>query len=397
MTNNRILFLGASGFQIPVINQAKEMGLYVGVVDYNNKAPAILYADKYYECSIKDEEAVLDIARSFKADAICVGVCDSAMNTAAFVCEKLNLHGTSRNVAANVTDKFRMIELFEKNGVAHPDYQLIKKEELLTAELMIEYPLVTKPIDAAGSKGIHIVRDKSGIDDALMDSSKCGYSGDVIVEEMMEGPEVSVELIVQDGVPFVAQVTDKLTTGEPFFIEVGHTQPSQLKREELEKIKKLACDAALAVGLLNSIAHAEVMLTKKGPKMVEIAGRLGGGGTAEQLIKLSGGYNLPEATINFSFGKKYEMPSRTESKSSAVRFIISKEGVVKSIRGVEKAREIRGVHEVNLMFQVGDVFTDAKDNSGRIGYVIASAETQEEAVSICYKALDLINVEVERA
>lgn len=391
----KILFLGGSTFQIPNIKQAKKMGLYVGVVDISSNAPAIKYADESFECSIKDEKGVFEIAKAFNADAVSVGICDSAMNTAAYVCEKLGLPGTSVETAKCATDKFEMIKAFERCDVAHPQFQLIEKENLHSTEIKVPYPLVTKPIDAAGSKGIRIARSQDEIYDALEESSKSGYDGNVLVEELMEGPEVSVEIIVQNGIPFVAQVTDKLTSGEPYFVEIGHSQPSHFDGDVLENIKNVARNAAVAVGLKNSIAHAEIMVTKNGPKMVEIGGRMGGDSISEQLIMLSSGYNLSEANINFAFGKEYVVSQIEHYPFSAVRFVTPENGIIKDIKGIEAAELVEGIFEINMMANIGDSFNDSTDNSQRVGYVIAYGTTRDKAVEACEKAKNLISIEYE--
>ena len=393
--NKRILFLGGSTFQIPNIKQAKNMGLYVGVVDICSNAPSVRYADESFECSIKDADKVLEISKAFKADAICVGICDSAMNTAAYVCEKLGLPGASVETAKCATDKFEMIKAFKENGVEHPEFQLVEKDKLHSTDIKVDYPLITKPIDAAGSKGIRVARSSKELYDALEESSESGYDGNVLVEELMEGPEVSVELIVQNGVPFVAQVTDKLTTGEPYFVEIGHSQPSRFEGDMLERIKKLACKAAVAVGLKNSIAHAEIMITKDGPKMVEIGGRMGGDSISEQLIMLSAGYNLSEAMINFAFGKDYDISQTEHYPFSAIRFIMPETGRIKSIKNVNAAEKTDGIYEIGITAQIGDCFESSTSNSERVGYVIAYGDSRDNAIQACNKAIDLIKVQYE--
>ena len=124
---------------------------------------------------------------------------------------------------------------------------------------------------------------------ALLAASEAGLSGDVLVEEYMIGPEVSVELLVVDGVAHVLQVTDKLTSGAPNYFEIGHCQPTSLKDEDRAAISELAKAAVLAVGLKNSAAHVEIIVTPNGPKMVELGARLGGDWITSYLIQGSVG------------------------------------------------------------------------------------------------------------
>lgn len=389
----RILILGASQFQIPIVKQAKKMGLYVGIADISNSSPAIEYADEYFQCSIKDQERVLDIALKFKPDAVTVGICDSAVNTAAFVCNEMGLPGLSIDVAKKATDKYEMIKAFKDNNVPHPAFEVIHSIPDNDYSPNLVFPIICKPVDCAGSKGINIVYNNDELISAIKNSMFFSQSNTVLLEEYMKGPEVSVELIIIDGVPYVAQITDKITTGPPHFIEIGHTQPSSLSPEVIADIKKTACSAANAIGLNNCIGHAEIIITNRGAKMVEIAGRLGGDSIAEQLIYLSTGYNFPEIDICFSLGLKPEIISHREDRYSAIRFIENeRNGVIKDILGVAEAERITDIYEIGFMKKIGDKSENVTENSKRIGYVIASADSREKAVLACENALNLISV-----
>ena len=123
----KVLFLGAPIFQIPIVQKAKQMGLYVGIVDINVDAPAFPYADESFVCSIRDNESVLNIAKSFKPDGIVIGACDTSVVTAAYVCQELNLPGHTIEAALNSTDKVKMLEAFEAHNVSHPLFQVASK------------------------------------------------------------------------------------------------------------------------------------------------------------------------------------------------------------------------------------------------------------------------------
>ena len=112
----KILLLGGPVFQKPVIQRAKSMGLYVGVADISQNAPAASLADEFFQGSIRDYDAMLAIAREFKPDAIASGACDTSVVTVARLCEELGLPGNSVDAALNSTDKFRMINLLCSRG-----------------------------------------------------------------------------------------------------------------------------------------------------------------------------------------------------------------------------------------------------------------------------------------
>ena len=391
----RLFIIGASDFQLPAIQEAKQMGLHVGVADFNPNAVGIPFADEYFNVSTIDAEGIYEAAKKFQADGIITLCTDMPMRALASSCERLGLIGPDLNTAITATDKGVMSKAFEKHDVEHPKFLVVEKGtdiEAICDEL--EYPVITKPTDNSGSRGIMLVNNKEELKDALSYSSENGREGNAIVEEYMVGPEFSVEVMVINGEPHVLQVTDKLTTGAPYFVEIGHSQPSRFPKEDVEAIKDLAGRAALAVGIKNGPAHAEIILTKNGPKMVEIGARMGGGCITTHLVPLSTGISMTKATIQTALGEPTDIEQKFE-KGSAIRFIIPPIGKVKSISGKEEAERIPGIQLVEIQCKVGQVLGELENGTCRIGYVIAQGETAEEAVEICERALKAIRIETE--
>ena len=386
----RLLILGGSEFQIPLIKRAKELGYYIGVVDVDDNSPACEYADKKYKGSLKDKEKVLGFAKEFEPDGITAGMVDIAVPTCAYIAAQLNLPGIDEDTAKRATDKYEMIKAFAASNVPHPWFVFVSQNEIACKKIDVEFPAIVKPVDMAGSRGIFLVNDKEELYQAISNSSQVSDKGDVIVEEYMDGPEVSVELVVKDGIPYVIQVTDKMTSGAPYFAEVGHIQPSQLNADVIEKIKEVACDAARALNLKNSLGHAEIKVTSNGPKMVEIGARAGGDGIAEQLIELSTGVSFSEMAIQIAMGEVVDIPEIIETRASCIRFILSHDGVLKSIDGVEEANSIENIKEIKMFGKIGQKYKEMVDNSGRIGYVIAGADNVKKAKESCDKALEFI-------
>ena len=352
----------------------------------------VLYADEYFQCSITDVEKVLSIARNIQPDGVTVGICDRAVCTAAIICQELGLPGLDLITAQKATNKHLMIRAFQEHGVAHPAFQRIYGEELESVKINIPYPVISKPVDMAGSRGINKIDNELMLMECLRNSMKSSISKEIIVEEYMEGPEVSVELIVKNGVPMVMQITDKYTSGEPHFMEIAHTQPSNLPESIKIDIEKLAVSAVVALGIRDGLAHAEIIVTPTGPKMVEIGARMGGDAIQEQLILLSTGINVPEYSIKIALGEDFDYPENCSNKYSAIKFIQSKDGVIKDIRNVEKAKCIRGVKEIELICCIGQQCFRAVDNSGRLGYVIAQGDSVDEVLSACDEACELIDI-----
>lgn len=383
----KLLIIGASILQLPAIKKAKEMGYYVGVIDYDPNAIGIPFADEYFNVSTIDIEGVTKTAQKFNPDGIMTLATDMPMRSIAAACESLGLSGISFETAVKSTDKGEMIKCFEENGVEHPWYFILSAPDALDdVKERITFPCITKPTDNSGSRGVMLIHSEQELREAVGYSSENGRSGAVIVEEYMQGPEVSVEVITIDGEPHVLQVTDKLTTGAPHFVEMGHSQPSRLAEDDLKKIRDLASRAVKAVGIKNGPAHVEIILTENGPKMVELGARMGGDCITTHLVPLSTGIDMIEATIKIACGEKPDIEPKFE-KGSAIRFLDAPCGTITAIEGAEQAAKLEGVREISFTKGVGDTVGEIGSSTDRVGFVIAQSDTAEDSVKICEKAL----------
>ena len=388
----KLLIIGASILQLPAIKRAKELGFYVGVADYNPNAVGIPYADEYFNVSTIDIEGVTALAQSFAPDGIMTLATDMPMRSIAAATTALGLPGITMDTAIKSTDKGEMIKAFEKAEVEHPWYFIVDSASTLDKIVEnITYPCITKPTDNSGSRGVMLVNNEDELRSAICYSSENGRSGSVIVEEYLTGSEVSVEIIVLDGIPHILNVTDKLTTGAPHFVEMGHSQPSALPKCDIEKIKDLASRAVLSVGIENGPAHVEIMLTDKGPKMIELGARMGGDCITTHLVPLSTGIDMIEATIRLACGEAPDLAPKFE-RGSAIRYLDVPAGVITEISGVDEAKRIPGVREVSLVKGIGDAACGIGSSTDRVGFVIADAENANDAITVCSRAISNISV-----
>lgn len=393
----KLLLLGGPVFQKPVVEKAKAMGLRVAVADIFPEAPAAELADEFYQGSIKDYETMLRYANEFGADAIASGACDTSVVTVARLCKKLGLPGNSIETAFNSTNKLRMIECFASNGVAHPAFVVASKDDLADFVPEIPYPLITKPTDSAGGRGVNLVQSNMDLAPALAAASAAGTSGDVLVEEYLTGPEVSVEVIVADGIPHILQVTDKLTSGAPNFFEIGHCQPTSLCQEQREAISNLASAAVLAVGLRNSAAHVEIMLTPEGPKMVELGARLGGDWITSYLIDNSTeGIDMIECMVKLALGEKIDSFDYHDSGDFvATKFLPAREGTLLELNGLDDMMLSQGVIHAESHGIAGQHYGKTVDDTARFASVVARGVSKEEALANCERALRLVKVQMD--
>lgn len=388
----KLLILGASVLQLPAIKLAKSLGYYTIVADFNPNAIGVPFADEFHNVSTIDEQGVVELARQVKPDGIMTLATDMPMRSIARATEALGLPGISYDTAIKSTDKGEMIKAFEQHNVEHPWYFIVNNSEHLNSILPhITYPCVIKPTDNAGNRGVSYVANEEELLQMYSYSFDNSRSGDVIIEEYMEGQEVSVEIIVVNSTVHIIAVTDKQTLGKPYFVEIGHSQQSQHSEHDLSLIKDLATRAVQAVGINNSPAHVEIMLTPQGPKMVELGARLGGGCITTHLVPLSTGVNMIQCVIDLALGQEPCVRPKFQ-KGSALLHLTNIEGTIQEVSGIDEATNYPGVVEVTMLKNVGERVQPFMNGSDRIGYVITQGDNAADALSKCQEALNRIKI-----
>ena len=257
------------------------------------------------------------------------------------------------------------------------------------------YKCILKPADNSGSRGIVLLPDfnEKTINIAYNYSKNNSRNKIVMVEEFMEGPEVSVETISVDGKCNIIQITDKITTGAPYFVEMGHSQPSQLPDSIIDKIKEITIAANKAIGIISGPSHTEIKITQNGPKIVEIGARLGGDNITTHLTPLSTGVDMVESCIKIALGEKPDIRIKYD-KASAIRYLDQSHGRIKSIRGVEEASKLPGIIQISIIHGKDHIINGIKSSSDRVGFVIGQADDCKGAISTVIKALSLIKIDL---
>lgn len=389
----KILILGASRLQLPGILKAREMDLIVGVVDQDQTAVGITFSDAFYKVSTKDEKGVLKVARDFYADAVMTLATDMPIRSVAYACNSLGLPGLSYDVAVRATDKGKMIDALKNSSIPIPWFITINSPDQLEQESILSYPCISKPVDSSGSRGVIFIENACDLVQSVAYSFSQGNGSGVIIEEYMSGPEVSCEIMVVHGSPYLIQVTDKITSGAPHFVEIVHSQPSTLSAEIIRKIKKISYDAISALGIDNGPVHAELIVTEEGPKIVEIGARMGGDFIATHLVPLSTGIDMTAATIRVALGENIDLKVR-EHQGAAIMFLSGYSGQITKIKGVREAKSLPGIEEVELYLDVGDKVRSLSNSNDRIGHIIAKADGADRAVMNCKDAFDKIQITI---
>ena len=391
----KLMIVGASVLQLPAILKAKEMGLHVAVVDFNPQAIGIPYADEYYNASTMDEDAVLAAAEKYKPDGIMTLATDMPMRGVAKTSDKLHLHSINYETAVKATDKYDMIKAFKEHNVPSPWYFVVDTlEELKAHETDVTFPCIIKPTDNAGSHGVAKVYSFQELIENYDYAHSCSRHGKVIAEEFLDGPEVSVEVMVVNGKVNILQITDKITTEAPHFVEMGHTQPSRLPVPTQDAIRQVATAACLSIGIDKGPAHVEMKVTKRGPVMIELGARMGGDNITTHLVPLSTGIDMVGSTIKVALGEEPDI-TPTLHCGSAIRYFEVPFGTIKAIENVDAAKQISGVKQITFTKEVGEESTPIQCSNDRIGFVIAQGTTPEDAVAACEKAMKTIKITIE--
>ena len=391
----KMMILGASILQLPAIEKASEMGLEVIAVDMNPEAVGFRVPGVIKEViSTIDTPAILEAAKRHKINGIMTLASDMPMQSVAVVSHEMGLVGISEDTALKATNKAFMRDALREADVPVPLYFRVKGKnafkEAVEKVRVAGYKCIVKPADNSGSRGVDLLKEDADLDTAYDYTVHYSRGGEIVVEEFMEGPEVSVETLAVDGDVHVIQITDKLTTGAPYFVEMGHSQPSQLSEETRKRIAEVAVAANKAIGIQNGPSHTEIKVTKDGPKIVELGARLGGDCITTHLVPLSTGVNMVECSIRIALGEKPDLEPKW-NKGSAIRYLKTGIGTVKEIKGVDDAVKINGVVQVSIVHGVGEQVGEIKSSVDRAGLVVAQAEDAQKAVTISEDAISNIH------
>jgi isopentenyl diphosphate isomerase/L-lactate dehydrogenase-like FMN-dependent dehydrogenase/biotin carboxylase len=318
-----------------------------------------------------------------------------ASQTVAAVADALNLPGIPFEVAERATDKIKMRQVLKEKGVPVPDFRPIwTLEECQQAIQDMPLPLVIKPCDNMGARGVRKIERLDDLISAFREAKEASISGKLILEEFMEGPELSLDALVFEGSIHITGVADRIIERAPYFVEIGHTLPSALPEKQQSRAVAVFKQAIFALGIDIGAAKGDIKITPEGPKIVEIAARLSGGWMSAYTYPLSTGVNLYKAAIQIALG---ETPTDLKPKTSLVsaeRSLLPPPGKILSIQGVEEARKIKGVKEIILMKEAGDMAEEPRSNLGKVGYVITVGKTREEAIRINDLAREILKIEI---
>ncbi len=295
-----------------------------------------------------------------------------------------------------------MKNLFEKNGVACPWNQTVRNTSELKQVLDLKKSrLVLKPVDGRGARGVLQIDKGSDLEWAFTESKRWGESGELLVEEFIEGPQLSTESFILDGKCYTAAIAERNYSGIdkffPYIIEDGGTIPALLTDELRKKIDDLILKGARALGISEGPIKGDLVINKQGePLIIELAARLSGGWFATHQIPSASGIDLVGAVISYSLGESVSVESLrpTKNNSTAIRYWFPPPGKIKQISGLERLREFPFVLSYGVFRGEGDVQPVVRMHPDRFGYVIVKGNNREESLKNVQTALDSVSISI---
>ena len=360
----KLAIIGASYLQQPLVEKAGEMGVYSICFAWEDGAVCKDLCDKFYPISTIDKKAILKVCQEEKIDGITTIASDVATLTVNYVAEQMGLVGNPDKHSQTATNKYFMRQCFMEHNVPSPKFCLTEGQipEIIKT---FSFPVIVKPTDRSGSRGVEKVLKQDDLQQAIDRACAESFQKKAVIEEFVEGREISVESISFKGKHYILQITDKVTTEAPFFVELEHHQPSSLPDDIKARVKEIVLNSLDALHIQYGASHAELKIAKDGDiRVIEIGARMGGDFIGSDLVKFSTGYDFLKGVIDVAFGE-FEEPKIIEHAYSGVYFLCKEtERLLPIIENAEKYPEI-------VRAEVTDtVLRNIEQSADRSGYLI---------------------------
>jgi biotin carboxylase len=399
-----VLFVGAGRHQRRAILRARELGLQVVAVDRNPEAAGLAEAATAEVVDFVDVAAVVDVARRHGADGALTVSADRAVPVVAAVAEELGLPGIGRETAHLMTHKVAMRRRLAEGGVPQPQFAAIRAwREAAAAADTVGFPAVLKPADSGGQRGLFLLRSFADLERHFHAALAESPSGETILEEFTDGLELNGLVVARGGEPYPLLLSDRLRPdGDGFGVGWIHSYPSRLFGDALEEAERVALRAVRTLGLRDGIAFPQLIVTGDGRALVvEVAARIPGGQMADLAFHALG-VDLVQIALRQALGEEVpdELVVPPISRPTAIRFLTAHPGPlpvgkVRRIGSLDRVLAAPGVVQADVFLQIGEEIRPVRLDGDRRGYVIATGQTNVQALELAESAALKLYVETE--
>jgi biotin carboxylase len=402
MQNDILIVVGGGILQVPCVKEALLMGLRTLVIDGDSNAPAFEISSFSLIVSTKDTKIIIEKLMKHPLKSSFKGVMTAgtdASHSVSLIAKALELQGLSEKTTERCTNKLLMRQTLKEAHIPVPDFYLATtSQEAAETFLKIKSgKAVMKPLDNMGARGVVKVSSEKEAQKAFDVSCEYSQSGHVLIEEFLEGEELSIDSLIFNDHFVVCGVGDRLIEREPYFIEIGHNLPSSKSPDVIKDACDMLYKGAKALGIDRGTAKGDIKITPSGARIVEIAARLSGGFMSSYTFPYSSGVNLNRAAILLAIGENPPLESLEPTKHfySVERAIFAPlKGVFIKANVPPQVFDIPFINNVFITKNPGDSLLEVTSNVDKIGNIIASAPTLIQAEDAVKKALSLIKIEM---
>lgn len=374
-----LLVFGGGPLQLSIINNAKGLGFFVIVIDPDAHAIGRAVADKFFHVEGDDFKRTLQIAKEYEVRGIVTAATDKPLLMMARIAETLALNFPSYESILNTIDKAHLKKTLLENGLncAKGDkYTLLN----IPKATKINYPVILKPTTNSGSRGVVLCKSQSDYEKATEEAFS-ESNGEILIEEFIEGNEISVEALVYNEKVQILQITDKVTTPPPYNVEIGQIQPSIYKNQYFSLIQDYLQKLIESLKLNNCALHPEFKINKKGIFLIEMGPRLGGDFITSHLVPLSTGINMEKALIKIATNMSFDI-TETKNRASLINYFTFPVGTVvkQNISVNEYYTRYPDIKLIETTLKKGDKICKITNSLNRYGHFIIEATNIDDII-----------------
>lgn len=369
-----IVIIGANDFQLPLILEAKSRGYTTHVFAWQCDDKGEKEADYFYPISVTDIEKIYKVCLDIHPDAICSIASDLTAITVNELSKRFNLSHNDSSCVKNTTNKYAMRQALANANLPVPKFKIVDSP---IDNLDFDFPVIVKPTDRSGSRGINKVESKEELATSIASSIEYSFEKKAIIEEYIDGEEYSFEAFAYNGSYTYLAITKKYTTGAPHFIETGHIEPSGLTEKTIEEIKSHIFLACKALNIQNSAIHAEFKLSSLGIRVIEIGARMGGDCIGSHLVHISTGYNFVGIVLDIALNIAPTLVQTRTPKHALIRFLFNQKDIDTLNILQDNIPEC-----IELISIEKDLKHEIVDSASRYGFYILALDSMEQLEGI---------------
>ncbi len=383
---------------MPGIKKAVNLGYKVITVDNIPDSIGHKYSHQYMNCSTVDMEGILKAAVELEIDGIVTFASDVAIPTLGYVAEQLGLPGPGQSVAETMANKTRFRVFQRENKLNHPNFAIAERREDLKRQISnLAPPLMFKPVDTSGSRGISIVSkpDLESCSSAFEYAKGYSRSKTVCVEQYVEGIDVSGDGFLSDGRFTFAVITKKFKRD---FVVTGHTIPTDIPLDDQNRVIAEVAKTCSAIGYTDGPLDFDVRVANDDVTVLELSPRLGGNGIP-MIVERGTGVDLFSAAIQLSLGYKVKLPEKAEINRSCGTIIFGSdiEGILKHLAADQEIMDaVPEIFKYHLSFKIGEKVPRFTHGGNSLGYALFDCPPQLTYSSIVARIKNTLQIGVSK-